>query len=250
MGYSLTMKPSIKRHITEQDVSSIHHTLNSLTFDTNKPIQRRRRGKKRKFNEMNVDNIGCKDKMNKLCDLQRGFKKIKLWNPKTKQSFGQNVNDTNDAQKEMNLSDNETKSSDSELIPSNIKYAEFMNNYNEHPLIHTLYRNDNPLHTTLNEHNGALMIFREPKDSWKDLIQKCCTNEGDACCEIGKLKLEDLDNDNDDIRMKETRKKRPIRLHTSYSYNGMRPNYRSNVNSTQLKKMANKCYVSTLNKDK
>ena len=242
--YALKMKkmqPSTKRRIAEQDVSSIHHSLSSLDFKPKREINQRI-GKKRKFTEMD-DDMGCKDNMNKL---HRDLKRIKLWKPKTNKRFDDSVNDM---QNEMDLSQNEAEiKSGSELIPSNIQYAEFTNNHHDHPLIHTLYRNDSVLHGTLNERNGALVKYKEPRDSWRELIEKCCTNEGDSCCGIGKLQLKDLSDENEDIRMKESKKKRPIRLHTSYSFNGVRTNHK--INSTELKKMANKCYVSTLNKDK
>merc|ERR1712003_425175 len=70
-------QPVIKRRITEQDVRSIHHSLNSLTFKPKKSIKQRILGRKRKFRD--VDR--CKDEDNKLCDLQHGMKRIKLWNP-------------------------------------------------------------------------------------------------------------------------------------------------------------------------
>merc|ERR1712176_1097110 len=130
----------------------------------------------------------------------------------------------------------------SELIPSDIKYAELMNK----PLIHRLCEKESALgHNALNlnEHSGALMVFREPKDSWKQLIEHCCTNEGDACCDMGNLKLNE--NNESDVDMndegKKKKKRRPIRLHTSYSHNGINQNKKNmNVNSRELKTMVNK----------
>merc|ERR1719411_1487072 len=45
-------QPVIKRRITEQDVRSIHHSLNSLTFKPKKSIRQRVVGLKRKFTDI------------------------------------------------------------------------------------------------------------------------------------------------------------------------------------------------------
>mmetsp|Transcript_58852 Transcript_58852/g.93588 ORF Transcript_58852/g.93588 Transcript_58852/m.93588 type:complete len:286 (+) Transcript_58852:26-883(+) len=103
---------------------------------------------------------------------------------------------------------------------------------------------------SLNQYSGALVPYKKPmaSKSWQELIQTYYKNNKHCnvkeFTEIGKEHTEE-NQDETDCEMrekKESRKKRPIRLHSSYS--GFSKN--AFINSEELKKIANQCYVSNV----
>merc|ERR1712154_409691 len=229
------MGPPKKQHITAQnviasirndcainadsiDLNVVDHTLNTLSLHH---PNNSKKSRKRRFEDMDHDEIECKDKMDKIGDLQTAIKRMKVWDPTNNSTFAHPVDVTMNTNS-MTM-DTENENHDSlELIPSNLHYAQFINEKNEHPLISKICRNEMLHGTTLNGHNGALILYKKPQKSWKEFVEKETVN---------------------DTKIKN---KRPIRLHPSYS--GLSRNAYSNFDT--FKKIANQYYVSTMKRCK
>ena len=105
--------------------------------------------------------------------------------------------------------------------------------------------------TRLNKHNGALVKYRKPSKSWRELIQNYYKNNKHSDVKVF-TKMDDMlkegeEEINEDFEMgeneeKRVKRKRPIRLHPSYT--GFTKN--GFMNSEELKQIANQCYVSTV----
>eukprot|EP00483_Globobulimina_turgida_P004810 UN04819 len=126
---------------------------------------------------------------------------------------------------------------------------------NDNAFVTKLCRRDSMQRMRLNKYTGALVKYVKPeRKSWQELIQRYYQNN--KHCNVEKLveitdDNEDVINNDNDFEMNNgnganKKNKRPIRLHTSYT--GFNQN--KFINSDQLKKIANKCYVSTVQRNK
>jgi len=253
---SLINGPPSKQHISEQtvmksirnnylfdnddeiDLNSIDHTLNKLSSLSISNIkQSTKRGIKRKFNDIMINNDNdkeCKDMNINICRKKRKYTHC-----------NQDNNDNNDKMKEQIRL---------ELIPTIIEYAELINNPVNDLFVTKLSRSDNMLQRMrLNKYNGALIKYRKPSKSWQELIKNYYKNN--KLCDVQQFTKMDQEEDDleddmeDDFEMNDNnnnnnkKKKRAIRLHPSYT-GFTKDNFMNN--SEELKKIANQCYVSTV----
>ena len=103
----------------------------------------------------------------------------------------------------------------------------------------------------LNARNGALVKYRKPEKAWLELIKNWYKNG--KVCDVKHFtkydcNIDDDDDEEEDFEMNDNKlsylnkkKKRPIRLHPSYT--GFTKN--NFITNEDLKDIANKCYVST-----
>ena len=205
------MKQSMKHYCARNsiDLNSINHTLHSLCIDSHVSKKVQRQRKKRTFKEMN-NGYECKDNINDLCNNIHKRMRLSISYPKTEK-----------IETKINA---KTEGNSLEIIPKSIKYASLMN---ENVFVTKLCRNDSPLHKLgLNKYNGALVKYVKPNNGeWKELIHKYYEKQ---------------------TANAKKKQRRAIRLHTS-NYGCVNQN--NLRNGEDLKKMANKCYVSSVQID-
>eukprot|EP00483_Globobulimina_turgida_P011417 UN11439 len=194
--------------------------INSLSSNSSGCNQqkKRKRNKKRTFNEMNVNDDGeCKDNMDELCYKMN--KKMKIWdstNDKSLPYLAKHENKAND-----NTDNDDTDSTatltELQLIPSIIQYAQFMNNDNA--FVTKLCQRDSMQRMKLNKYTGAVVKYVKPeRKSWKELIRRYYENNKQ--CDVENVNMEKMDDDDFEMNHgngRNKKNKRPIRVHPSYT---------------------------------